>query len=119
MGAGSTPVQSLRADSGGGNVPDVYLVATVERGRLDGGCPHEHRQGARGIPEPAGKWFEVARSDAPFVSCAFSPDDRLATGARNGTAAVWSVAGDVAEPLITIHAYDRVVDHVVFDQEVT
>jgi WD40 repeat protein len=118
VGGGSEPVQSLDADTGGGNVPDVYV--DWQPWSADGSMVAAPTSTGKVIVWDSGtgeEMFEVARSAARFVSCAFSPDDRLATGARNGTAAVWSVAGDVAEPLITIHAYDRRVDHVVFDPE--
>jgi WD40 repeat protein len=118
VGGGSEPVQSLVADTGGGNVPDVYV--DWQPWSADGSMVAAPTSTGSVIVWDSGtgeEMFEVARSAARFVSCAFSPDDRLATGARNGTAAVWSVAGDVAEPLITIHAYDRRVDHVVFDPE--
>ena len=118
MGAGSEPVQSLVADSGGGNVPDVYV--DWQPWSADGSMVAAPTSTGSVIVWDSGtgeEMFEIARSTARFVSCAFSPDDRLATGARNGNAAVWSIAGDVAEPLITIHAYDRRVDHVVFDPE--
>lgn len=118
VGAGSEPVQSLVADSGGGNVPDVYV--DWQPWSADGSMVAAPTSTGSVIVWDSGtgeEMFEIARSTARFVSCAFSPDDRLATGARNGNAAVWSIAGDVAEPLITIHAYDRRVDHVVFDPE--
>ncbi len=58
--------------------------------------------------------FEIAPPSGRFVHTAFDPNGRLAAGSTDGVAIVWSLTGQVAEPLATISAYDRRVDHVAF-----
>jgi WD40 repeat protein len=113
---GREAVLSLRADSGGGNVPSVYF--DWQAWSADGSMvavPTSIGDVIIWDARTGAELFEIARPHARFISTAFSSGDLLATGARNGTAVVWSLAGDVAQEFSTIKAYDRRVDHVVFD----
>jgi WD40 repeat protein len=112
---GTDPVRALEG-RGEGNIPSVY--ADWNPWSADGSMI--------AIPTSTGKvlvWnmatgeqkFVLRPSSGQFAFTAFDVDDNVvAVASTDGTATLFDLSGDVAEPLMTIEAYNKKVDHVVF-----